>query len=338
MQFVLLGEKSSERTKFFLKAADELGVDVTFIQLPSFDRDFTFDFAALENCAVKIDPPESNAVSVDLLTETAQRYMNFLSDIEKVKGVKTLNSPQAIMQTLDKLICKRALENAGINATPLISETDSIIELRQILLQKNINSVFIKPRLGSGAAGVMAYRVNPKIGEEAVYTSVGLVDGRRCNTNKIRVFRKREEIDTIAGGILTQGAVVEQWIPKAKHNGKNFDLRVVFQFGKVAFIVARQSAGPITNLHLNNDALDFDALDLSDSLICEIEELCRKSVALFPGLNSAGIDILLERGTLKPYIIEINGQGDLIYRDIFADNQIYKSQIKFLMLKGESIL
>ncbi len=59
----------------------------------------------------------------------------------------------------------------------------------------------------------------------------------------------------------------------------------------------------------------------------EIRCLCRDAMKLFPGLLSAGIDILLEKGTLRPRIIEINGQGDLIYQDIYAENTIYKQQV-----------
>ena len=46
----------------------------------------------------------------------------------------------------------------------------------------------------------------------------------------------------------------------------------------------------------------------------------------FPGLRCAGIDILLERGSLKPRIIEMNAQGDLIYQDIYHENIIYRRQ------------
>ena len=42
----------------------------------------------------------------------------------------------------------------------------------------------------------------------------------------------------------------------------------------------------------------------------------------------AGIDILLERKTMRPLIIEMNGQGDLIYQDIFGENNIYREQVE----------
>lgn len=43
-----------------------------------------------------------------------------------------------------------------------------------------------------------------------------------------------------------------------------------------------------------------------------------------------GIDLLLEKGTMRPRVIEINGQGDLIYQDIYRENRIYQEQVRFL--------
>ena len=62
----------------------------------------------------------------------------------------------------------------------------------------------------------------------------------------------------------------------------------------------------------------------------EIEEVCAKAMEAFPELAMAGIDILLEKGSLRPRIIEINGQGDLMYQDIFKENKIYKEQIRYM--------
>ena len=48
------------------------------------------------------------------------------------------------------------------------------------------------------------------------------------------------------------------------------------------------------------------------------------------GISMAGIDLLLEKGTLRPRVIEMNGQGDLIYRDIYGENRIYREQVRIL--------
>ena len=133
--------------------------------------------------------------------------------------------------------------------------------------------------------------------------------------------------------ILALDVMIERWYPKADFQGKSFDLRVVYQFGHIAHVVARGSKGPVTNLHLNNQEIDINELGLEQELMNEIETVCEDAVDLFPGLSMAGIDILIEKNSQKPYIIEVNGQGDLIYQDIYNDNRIYKEQIRRMICK-----
>lgn len=110
----------------------------------------------------------------------------------------------------------------------------------------------------------------------------------------------------------------------------SYDLRVVYQFGHAAHIIVRCAKGPVTNLHLNNRAERIEKLELSENQLGEIESLCGKACRPFPGLRMAGVDVMLDRGSKKPRIIEINGQGDLIYQDIFEDNKIYMEQVKWM--------
>ena len=42
------------------------------------------------------------------------------------------------------------------------------------------------------------------------------------------------------------------------------------------------------------------------------------------------MDILLEKGSLRPRVIEMNGQGDLIYQDIYDKNKIYRHQAEMM--------
>ena len=66
------------------------------------------------------------------------------------------------------------------------------------------------------------------------------------------------------------------------------------------------------------------------SVLDSVGEICRKAMGCFTGLRSAGIDILLEKGSLKPRIIEMNAQGDLIYQDIYHQNIIYGHQAEIM--------
>ena len=67
-------------------------------------------------------------------------------------------------------------------------------------------------------------------------------------------------------------------------------------------------------------------LSITENQMAEIEKICRRAVSSFPGLSMAGIDLLLEKNSGKPYIIEMNGQGDLLYQDIYHENRIYREQ------------
>ena len=61
-----------------------------------------------------------------------------------------------------------------------------------------------------------------------------------------------------------------------------------------------------------------------------IAEVCIRAAACYPGLKSIGMDVLLEKGSRKPYIIEMNAQGDLLHRDVYHENRIYKRQIEIM--------
>jgi glutathione synthase/RimK-type ligase-like ATP-grasp enzyme len=330
MRIILLGEKDSERTIFFTKAVNELGIEFTFTPFPQVSVVQEFDFSILKNCAVKIDPPDMHSMYIDELTTFALEYSQFLKTLQHIPGVKFLNAPESISLVLDKISCKRILVDNEIRTAPFFTGIHSLSELREVMDVQRLSGVFIKPRFGSGAAGIIAFRRNVHRGEELMYTTVTFLDGRLCNTRKQRCVHDTEEIETIVNGILKLGAIVEKWIPKVMAGGKTYDLRVIWQFGKIEHIVARLSKGTITNLHLGGEAINVDELHFSEKTLSNIEELCDNAMSNFPGLNSAGIDVLLEKGTLKPYIIEINGQGDLLYKDIFNENNIYKKQILYL--------
>ncbi len=150
------------------------------------------------------------------------------------------------------------------------------------------------------------------------------------NTKRLRRFSKPEEIIPLLNRILSLDCVVERWYVKEEYQGYSYDLRAVVQEGDIDFLLARLSKGPITNLHLNNRPLEAGMLGLPASVLESVEEICRKSMKCFAGLRSAGIDILLERGSLKPRIIEMNAQGDLIYQDIYHQNRIYSHQAEMM--------
>lgn len=330
MGIKLIGKHQTRRTEYFLKAAQQLHIPVGFVDWDEVGQ------AELSQDVVKLDPPSYQTSDLFEMNDRIQEYREKLEAVRDA-GCLFLNPPEGIGQVLDKRLCKEILQSRGVPVTEMFSETIENAGQLQVVMEKNrIFSVFIKPVFCSGAAGVVAYRRVPGRGRETAYASCCLRNGELVNTKTLYRMENPREIEMLLNAVLSLGAVVERWHPKDSFQGKSYDLRVVWQFGKCAFTVARQSKGPVTNLHLNNAPLEIGQLGLSEKTFREIEEVCTKAMEAFPALQTAGLDVLLEKGTLRPRIIEINGQGDLMYQDIFRENRIYKEQIRAMAKMAET--
>ena len=343
---VLIGGPSSKRAVFFQKAAGRLGVPVHTVDWEDFTEEF--DLGKLQGAAVKIDPPAYQTVQLCQMQRELKAYHSKLQRLSQA-DCHFLNPPEAIWQMLERRGEKLRLLAHGVLATEMFpEEITSAAQLEAVMEERRCYSVFVKPRYFSGAAGVSAFRLHPRSGSRKLYTSCRLEQGRLINTKRLACIEGNEEASRLLSQLLPLGCVVERWHPKADFHGKSYDLRVVFQYGHIAAIVARQSKGPITNLHLNNQALDVGELGLEEGTIEQIASVCQKAYGAFSGCNAqdadgspdgismAGIDLLLEKGTLQPRVIELNGQGDLIYRDIYGENRIYQEQARVLSGAGAS--
>ncbi len=318
---------------------------------------------AWENVFLKIDPPLWESCCLDELNILAQDYekkLQWLAELGKKRQITFLNKPEDILALLDKRACKRRLAEAGIPVTeeldgigravfPVAETLDSVgqavlpvaetldgVGRADLLLgsmeRRRIFQVFIKPVCGSGAAGAAAFRWQPRSGRMILYTCAmeNPETGRLVNTKRLRRFTDRKQVLSMIGRLLELGCIVERWYAKAEHNGFSYDLRAVVQDGRMDFILARLSSGPITNLHLNNHPLKGNELGLPCHVMEDVEQLCIRAAGCYPELRSVGIDVLLEKGSLRPRIIELNGQGDLIYQDIYDQNRIYLHQAEMM--------
>lgn len=173
----------------------------------------------------------------------------------------------------------------------------------------------------------MAIRRREKSPEWVSYTTLQAVDGHIHNTKRIHRLTQEASIALLAEAVIRTEAIMEEWIPKADWDGENYDLRVVSRGTEVDYIVVRCSRGTITNLHLNNRARSWDDLPVSDVVRQAVVSQSIRAGQIV-GLHSAGVDLLLEKRSHTPFIVEVNGQGDHIYQDMFARNSIYTNQLK----------
>ena len=331
-----MGSPDTKRTQFLERAAAEMALPVFLVDWREWRR-----VLQESDCFLKIDPPQWESCKLeelDMLTGDYIKLLEELGNLDKSKNDVFLNHPEAIAALLDKRACKNRLCVAGLPVTRELGGMEagangklSFARLLDLMEKERILQVFIKPVTGSGAAGVSAFRWNPVRGQMALYTCAYLhPEFGTVNTKRLRRYEAQEEIRPLLNRILALGCIVERWYAKAEYQGFSYDLRAVVQDGHLDFILARLSKGPITNLHLNNHPLEAEALGLPNAVKDSVWELCRKSMDCYPGLRSAGIDILLEKRSLEPRIIEMNAQGDLIYQDIYHENRIYRHQAEMM--------
>lgn len=332
---VLLGSRDTKRTIYFEKAARRIGLPFLFLDWDEWRKN-GLPAAHLEEMFVKIDPPVWQSCHLTELNRMVDGYRKDLAVLNREPAIsRFLNPPHQILALLDKMECKQVLTRAGLPVTQdLGGEIGCSEELICRMRERRVFQVFLKPLTGSGAAGVTAFRFQPSTGRMAAYSCALFEPGsnppRLINTKRLRSFTDPNDILPLLDGLLSIGCIVERWYPKAGYLDFSYDLRAVYQEGRLDFLLARLSKGPITNLHLNNHPLEASALGLPAGVIDSIGELCGRALHCYPGLGCAGIDILLERGSLKPRIIEMNGQGDLLYQDIYSENRIYGHQAEMM--------
>ncbi len=327
-RIILIGSDSGKRKIYFEKAAADAGVNLSFYDWKDF---FLLEKAeSLENSVVKIDAPEWESCRLRELDELTAQYEERLFQLAKLPFGAFFNHPFEIAEALNKRKCKQRLMENGIAVTEMYEEHFSRREeLFDFMKEQRLHQVFIKPLKGSGAAGVTALRFSPAKGKTVLYTCAALNRDEIVNTKKMYRLEDKDGA-AFLDKLLELDCAVEKWYRKSVFEGYSYDLRVVVQDNHVDYILPRLSKGPITNLHLNNHSVEFSKLNLDNAVVDRLTEVCIRAAGCYPRLKSIGMDVLLEKESQKPYVIEMNAQGDLLHKDVYHENKIYKRQIEIM--------
>ena len=331
---ILIGSKGgkdsegSKRKVYFEKAAADAGVRVDFYDWKDFP--FVEGIRDIENSIVKIDAPEWDSCRLKDLDELTGQYREQLLRLARMPFGGFFNHPDDIVEVLDKRKCKQTLDENSIAVTEMYDDSFSCREeVLDFMRESRVHQIFLKPMRGSGAAGVTAVRFSSVREKIVLYTCAAVEQGEVVNTK--RLYRlEGEDAAAFLDKLLELDCVVEKWHSKDTFQEHCYDLRVIVQDRRIDYILPRLSKGPITNLHLNNHSMEFEKLNLDRAVIENISETCLRAADCYPGLKSIGIDVLLEKGHRKPYIIEMNAQGDLLHRDIYGENRIYRRQVEIM--------
>lgn len=329
---------------------------INVVRIESPERDFEVEKALLRfgaDAYDEIDPSNQLfdrcpayaigdlAFDKGLILYPRQWYLGFrllLNEIkhqlnEEAQPDFLLNQPDDIALMFDKPACHRHLADNNLPVAKSLGFVHSYDELIEKMQQTHCNSVFAKLANGSSASGVVAYRTN---GRQHQATTTVEIAGGLYNSRKLRTYTDQKEIAELINILCRQYVQVEQWIPKARYQKYNFDLRVVVIAQKAHHVVVRLSQSPITNLHLSNGRTSLENLLAENRLSLASWEAARITCEqtmqkVFPNSFYAGLDLLIASDYKHHTLAEVNAFGDLLYDTFYQGRDTYAAEIAALL-------
>ncbi|BBB63429.1 hypothetical protein UNDKW_5156 [Undibacterium sp. KW1] len=356
-RFVLIGNPENRRVHFFQEALQQAGQDAALVipYLNLLNGEYELSDLLRDGDTVRIESPGENfSVEKKILALGGLENANGLEDergriyhprlwfrgfsqlmasiAQQTTKLNWFNHPDDIVSMFNKPLCKQILADHTLPGLPVFSSYDEFFAYAE---KQAYSRFFIKLNSSSSASGIVAYEYNKRNGKEQAYSTVEIVhsiDGNRYyNSLKIKKYTTRDKIQNILDFLFAQGAMIESWIPKARHEDSSYDLRVVGIAGQRRHAIARLSRGPMTNLHLGNQRCAVDELELSSSTWQEIDILVEKAMQAFPRSLYAGLDILLPRNDKSPVLLEANAFGDLLPNLLHKGENTYLAEINAVL-------
>jgi len=341
MKITIIGNPENRRVTYFMDAARRLGVPtpqvvswLDCLRHPSpaqiCDADLIRIDSPGENFEVEVElvgrgarrqgalPPSWTSETEDRGSIRNQRlwfdgFKDILDELTQCRG-HFMTPPSEILAMFDKIQARERHRNAGAPMPGFLGDIDAMDDLDA--LAKDHQRMFIKPRFGSSASGVIAFRSRPR---RQMTTSVELQGTRLYNSLKIRTYIEASKQSAIIDALAPDGLFAEEWIPKASLGGA-FDFRVFVVAGKAEHTVMRVSQSPLTNLHLGNQRGDIEAFQAAKP--CAFRAVQDAAVIAASGFSAltCGVDVALEATMKRAYVLETNAFGDLL-PNVFIDGK-----------------
>lgn len=359
--FILLGAAGGKRVRLMQAARHALGLAPALVVewRDCLAHPDLLDAAFSQSCIFKIESPGDDPAVHHLLLQQGCRALGLPSpsqlqygevslsgawfaglsgamqgiaaQLARAPQVRVLNAPDEILTMTDKLRCQQHLQAHGVPTPLQLGPIDGHAHLRALLDAQGLDRVFVKARYGSSASGVIAYRRNRRGAEQAT-TSAQLVQGaggaRLYNVKRLRRYTARADIEQLVDLLAGQGAYAEAWLPKPRHGNGHYDVRILTLGAKPAHRVARVGAAMMTNLHLDNQRADVDALlDAADQ--AALAQVARQAAFAFPRSHVIGLDIVARRG--QAHVLEANAFGDLLPGLLHQGLDSYGGQLQALL-------
>ncbi|WP_215409228.1 STM4014 family protein [Janthinobacterium sp. JC611] len=249
------------------------------------------------------------------------------TQLASLPHARAFNAPAEISLMTDKLACQRHLAAHGIAIPALLGPVHGYDHLQSLLHEHDLDRVYLKPRYGSSASGVVAYRRN-RAGRQQATTSATLsrTDGqiRVFNVKRMARYETRHDIAALVDALAAQQLYAEAWLNKPRCGDSHYDLRVVTLAGQPAHRVARIGDRMMTNLHLDNRRGEASGL-LNAADLAALEAASAQAAQAFPASHVTGYDLVVRHG--QAHVLEANAFGDLLPGLLWQGADTYTAQL-----------
>jgi hypothetical protein len=189
----------------------------------------------------------------------------------------------------------------------------------------------VKLAHGSGAAGCVAIHYANGTARGITTVAQMQVNGEpRLYHSKRSIHLSRElEIAALVDLLCIEGVQVEVWLPKARWQGRNIDLRIVTIDGKPRHAVVRSSTSIFTNLTVGGKRGDLtDIINRMGPEAWEsVRATCATVAAAFPASFTLGIDVLIRPDWQRHNVLEVNAFGDLLLGQLDRGEDTYTATL-----------
>lgn len=336
LRFHVFANPENRRFQLFKSAATEAGHRVGFTSYQDWiEKGFQPDSP---NTIYRIESPGENTLVNRLLLKMVgihnaphptefRHQQSWMCAYEKLIGATNFEryfiSPTDIVEMFDKEKMYTRLQSTQTSLPYRYPNFKNFEELQTYIKTAR---VFIKPTYGSSASGMLACSIKSDFVKCS--TSLEIHQDKFFNSLRIRNYAGKDAIQLI-NYVLSEGAVVEAWYPKASISRKAFDIRVVCIGGKAQHMVVRTSSSPFMNLHLGNDRGSLkEVVDkFGKHSLLRIQHEAERAAAAFPTALYLGVDVGLSIDGKHAVVFEVNAFGDLLPDIKYKGRSTYTCEI-----------
>lgn len=269
------------------------------------------------------------------LVKPRQAHLGFLRLLRTVdhhlqeSGASLMQSQDEIAACFDKPECQARLAQYGVPIPARFGSPRNYAELREVA--RSERRIMVKLANGSGAAGCVAiHHANGRTRAITTVAQMRVHGATRLIQSKRPIHLNDEaEIAEVVDQLCVEGVQVEAWLPKARWQGQNIDLRVVTIGGVPRHTVVRSATSVFTNLTLGAKRGDLSAVTkrMGPRAWQSVRDTCAAVAAAFPHSFTLGIDVLVRPDWRRHNVIEVNAFGDLVLHQLDRGEDTYTATL-----------